>query len=133
MTEGSGSPARERAGTLSIEELEAGLRTLDSSDVELSAFWDENIAAFRQTVLIAIRDTSDALLSPSMPLNWRLELEGQLEALVKYLELADRYMARRRSDRERIVERPRPRPPASLPRLRKSSRRRLPHAPSSRW
>ncbi len=80
---------------LSIEELEAGLRLLGDGDVDHTAFWDENIEAFRQTVLLAIRDTSDALLSPRMTLRWRIELEQELEALVQYIELADRYVARR--------------------------------------
>jgi hypothetical protein len=46
-------------------------------------------------VLFAIRDTSEALLSPAIPLEWRIELEDQLEDLVQYIELADRYIARR--------------------------------------
>jgi hypothetical protein len=79
----------------SIEELETGLRLLGRGDVDLSAFWDQNIVAFRQTVLVAIRDTSDALLSPNITRRWRLELESQLEALVRYLKLADDYMALR--------------------------------------
>jgi len=59
------------------------------------AFWDENIAAFRRTVLFAIRETSDALLSPTIPLRWKAELEAQLEELVQYIALADRYIAQR--------------------------------------
>ena len=80
---------------LSIEELEEGLRLLGRGDIDQNAFWDQNIAAFRHTVLLAIRDTSDALLSPRIPLRWSLELQTQLEALVQYVELADRYIARR--------------------------------------
>jgi hypothetical protein len=80
---------------LSIEELEIGLVSLGRSDVNLMAFWDENIARFRQTVLLAIRDTSDALLSPKITLAWRIELESQLDALVRYISLADRYIALR--------------------------------------
>lgn len=78
----------------SIEELEIGLRSLDRGDVNLTEFWDENILGFRQTVLFAIRETSDALLSPKLTLPWRLELEAQLEALVRYIKLADRYIER---------------------------------------
>lgn len=80
---------------MSIEELEIGLRSLRRDDVDLNAFWDENIFGFRQTVLFAIRETSDALLSPKLTLPWRVELETQLEALVRYIKLADRYIARR--------------------------------------
>jgi hypothetical protein len=80
---------------LTIEELEIGLRALHDRDTDLSAFWDEHIAAFRQTVLFAIRETSDALLSPTIPLRWRVELQAQLEDLVKYITLADRYIERR--------------------------------------
>ena len=83
------------ARVLSIEQLEAGLRVMDSGDSNLNAFWDENVSDFRQTVLFAIRETSDALLSPRIPLRWQIELESQLEGLVRYIELADRYIARR--------------------------------------
>ena len=80
---------------LSIEQLEVGLRALNEDDLDRTAFWDENIHSFRRTVLFAIRDTSDALLSPTIPLDWRIELEDQLEDLVQYIELADRYIERR--------------------------------------
>jgi hypothetical protein len=80
---------------LSIEELEAGLLSLDWDNLDLNAFWDSNIFSFRQTVLVAIRDTSDALLEPKIPRRWRLELQGQLEELVRYIDLADRYIEAR--------------------------------------
>ena len=78
-----------------IEELEIGLRMLGRADLDRNAFWDANIASFRQTVLIAIRETSTALLSPNITSAWRSELEHQLEALVQYIELAQRYSERR--------------------------------------
>jgi hypothetical protein len=80
---------------LTIDQLETGLRLLGSSKIDQHAFWDENIAAFRETVLLAIRETSDALLSPGMTHRWNVEFQGQLQALVRYLELADGYIARR--------------------------------------
>jgi len=83
----------------SIDELEIGLRSLDRDDVDLNAFWDENIVGFRQTVLLAIRETSDALLSPKLTLRWRIELEYQRDALIGYMKLADRYIARRFPER----------------------------------
>ena len=88
------------AGPLSIEQLEEGLRLLGRGDVDQNAFWDENVEAFRQTVLFAIRETSDALLSPGIPRRWSAELETQLETLIQYIELADRYIARRFLNRE---------------------------------
>jgi len=91
------------ARALSIEQLEAGLRILDSRDCDLNEFWDENIEAFRRTVLLALRDTSDALLSPTIPLRWRVELESQLDGLVQYVELADRYLARRALSRQAVA------------------------------
>src|SRR4051794_35111552 len=63
-----------------IEDLETGLRMLGAADLDNNAFWDANIASFRQTVLFAIRETSDALLSPRITSAWRGELESQLEA-----------------------------------------------------
>lgn len=88
-----------------IEELEAGLHIVDSLDASLTSFWDRNIASFRQTVLIAIGETSEALRLSGIPHHWRVEFEGQLEVLVKYLELADRYMARRLLSCERPLVR----------------------------
>ena len=81
---------------LSIERLEAGLRILTAPDADLKSFWDENVATFRQTVLVAMRDTTDALLSPTISLRWRAQFERELDSLIKYLELADRYIAERK-------------------------------------
>jgi hypothetical protein len=83
------------AGALTIEELEAGLRMLNARAIDRNGFWEDNLDAFRRTVLFAIRDTSDALLSPRITRRWRLELKGQLLDLLEYLELADHQLARR--------------------------------------
>ena len=80
---------------LSIEQLEAGLRVMKDAQTSRGVFWDENVAAFRTTVLFALRETSDLLLSPSIPPRWRVELEAQLADLVRYLALADSYIERR--------------------------------------
>ena len=88
---------------LSLDELEAGLRAMSDGNTDLSAFWDANIASFRQTVLFAIRETSDALLSPAITRPWRVELESQLEALAEYIEMADRYIERRALTGQRAV------------------------------
>ena len=80
---------------MTIEELEAGPRLLDRGDIDEVTFWQENLAAFRQTVLLAIRETSDALMAQQVPGGWRTELEGQVEVLRWYLELADRHEADR--------------------------------------
>ena len=79
---------------LSVEQLEMGLRVMRDRRHDRRAFWDENIAAYRETVVCAIRETSDSLLSPTITLRWRIELEGQLEELIQYLALADGYIAR---------------------------------------
>lgn len=91
------------AKPLSIEELEAGLRLLGCGDLDHRAFWDENIEAFRQTVLLAIRETSDALLSPQITLRWRVQLQTQLEALVQYIDFADGGASKRSISRERAA------------------------------
>jgi hypothetical protein len=83
------------ASPLTMEELETGLRMLGRGGIDQNEFWDANIDGFRQTVVLAIRETSAALQSREMTLRWRTELEAQLPALVQYLELADRYIARR--------------------------------------
>ena len=100
------SLAKTGIAPLSIEELEAGLRIMSEDSTDLHSFWDEHIELFRKTVLFAIRDTSDALLSPRITLRWRVELESQLEDLVRYIELADRYIARRFSCEQPVLERP---------------------------
>ena len=79
---------------LSIAELEAGLRILNDG-VDHDAFWDINIVAFRQTLLVAIRETADVLRSPGVPERWRFELESQVDALHRYVGMADDYVARR--------------------------------------
>ena len=66
----------------------------------MARFWDTNIARFRRTVLLAIRETSGALLSPTITLHWQVELQRQLNELVRYIELADRYVALRSRDSE---------------------------------
>lgn len=80
---------------LTIEQLENGLRVLGDRSANLSAFWDENIETFRQTLMHAIRDTSEALLREDIPLRWKIELQGQLKDLVGHIELADRYISSR--------------------------------------
>jgi hypothetical protein len=77
---------------MSIEELEAGLTLMDSG-ADQNRFWDENVVAFRQTVLLAIRETSDALLSPTIQRQWRMEMEAELQDLLGYLDLANRHIA----------------------------------------
>jgi hypothetical protein len=93
---------RKNSMPLSIPELEIGLRILGGAETKQKSFWDENIVRFRQTVLIAIRDTSDALLEQAISPPWRIELESQLDELVQYLELANRYV----DERSRAVSRP---------------------------
>lgn len=79
---------------LSIAELEAGLRVLHRGG-DRDMFWDMNVVAFRQTLLMAIRETSEALLSPCLSERWRFELRSQVHALQRYLEIADDYVAER--------------------------------------
>lgn len=80
---------------LSTEELEAGLRRLNLATTDPSEFWDNNIVAFRQTVLAAISETSKALSMKQVPVDWGTMLEGQLASLHEYLALADRYICSR--------------------------------------
>lgn len=79
---------------LSIEQLETGLIVLDEGMLDDDAFWNENMAAFRETVLVAIGETSVALMSPATPRRWRLLLRQQLDDLNRYVELAEGYITR---------------------------------------
>ena len=84
------------APPLTIDQLEEGLRQLDCGEIEPNLFWDENIVAFRQTVLVAIRDTADALACVRLSDELRAELQSQVEPLNYYLRMADCYLAKRR-------------------------------------
>jgi hypothetical protein len=88
---------------LTIKELECGLRSMAAGSADVNAFWDDNLESFRRTLMFAIRDTSDALLSPDIPQHWRVELECQLEDLVGYIDLTDRYVSLRSPSRGRRV------------------------------
>lgn len=55
---------------------------------ERQAFWDETVARYRQTILGAFRDTSDALISQQNLGPQRLALEGQVAALQHSVDLA---------------------------------------------
>ena len=59
---------------------------LDQIDTDRKKFWEVNGPAFKETVRLAIRETSEALLLQRMPATLRAELEGQLEWLKDYLE-----------------------------------------------
>jgi hypothetical protein len=66
---------------LTIRELEDGAKLLDRGEVDPGMFWHSNGAAFSRTLLVAMRETSDALSSEDLPIAWRDELEGQLQLL----------------------------------------------------
>lgn len=84
---------------LSVEELEAGLLMLDQGIIAPGAFWDANLIAFRQAMLIAIHETSGLLRAKRLPPRWRRELQVQLRALHGYVEIVDCYAARRAGGR----------------------------------
>src|SRR3954447_19644023 len=77
---------------LSTAKLEEGLATLDRGEADRFMFWKKNIAAYRETLLDAIRQTLLALSSPQLRGEMRAELESQLPALRRYLRLADRQL-----------------------------------------
>ena len=89
MSQSKSWPASVQDAPLTVEQLETGLLSMSDRDTDLTAFWSEHVEAFRRTMFVAIRDTSDALRSPEIPLGWRLQLERQLEELVGYLDLMD--------------------------------------------
>lgn len=68
---------------------------LEFSGEASSSFWDENVEAFRETVVLAIRETTDLLLGKDLPPGWRTHLNGQLRVMGNYRDLADHYIARR--------------------------------------
>jgi len=102
------APPSTRQGILSIEQLETGLRIMDRAGSNLQSFWDDHVVAFRQTVLLAINETTEAMLSSATPPKWRRQMATELDDLVQYLELANRYIARRALIGEPGASEPRP-------------------------
>ena len=80
---------------LTVEQLEEGLRMLDRGEIDANLFWDQNVVAFRQTVIVAIEETSKGVTSMHVSEVLRAELQSQIEPLKFYLSLANRYLARR--------------------------------------
>ena len=70
---------------LTIDELENGLQALHRSETDRGHFWAENEPAFRETVLLAISETSEALQFEGISSSVRDELEEQLVWLNLYL------------------------------------------------
>jgi hypothetical protein len=58
--------------------------------------WDQELAECRKAALLAIRETSDLLLSNRVSPRWRSELEGQVEQLRNYVSVIDLFTAERR-------------------------------------
>ena len=52
------------------------------------AFWDESIAQYEQTVTVAFRETSDALIAQQTLVDQRKALEGQVQANREAVDLA---------------------------------------------
>jgi multidrug efflux system outer membrane protein len=52
------------------------------------AFWDETVAQYRQTVLVAFQEASDALIAQQTLARSRAALESQVAALQRSLEIA---------------------------------------------
>lgn len=76
----------EKVAALTIDELQDGLQTLQHAGMDRRDFREANGPAFRETVLLAIRETSEALLFHQMSSAVRSELESQLDWLEAYLD-----------------------------------------------
>lgn len=78
------------AAPLTVEELEMG-------------FCDDQVEAFRETVLAAIRETSALLQAEEMPPGWREQLARQVRHMRHYVEIADLYLARQNGSARRLL------------------------------
>ncbi|WP_380872030.1 efflux transporter outer membrane subunit [Sphingomonas sp. DBB INV C78] len=76
-----------RAGAALSGPLFTGGR-LEAIYKERQAFWDETVASYKQTVLIAFRETSDALVAQQTLVDRRAALETQVAALRQSVDLA---------------------------------------------
>ena len=79
---------------LTVEELEAGLSQLDRGEIAFDIFWDEHLSDFRQSMVVAIDETSD-MLAGRLPYRWRRELQVQLKLLRGYVDIVDAFVAQR--------------------------------------
>ena len=62
------------------------------------AYWDQTIAQYKQTITVAFRETSDALIAQQTLVDQRGALQGQVAALKESVDLSiDRYNAGRAS------------------------------------
>ena len=62
------------------------------------AYWDQTIAQYKQTITVAFRETSDALIAQQTLVDQRGALQGQVEALKESVDLSiERYNAGRAS------------------------------------
>ena len=62
------------------------------------AYWDETIAQYKQTITVAFRETSDALIAQQTLVDQRAALQSQVEALKESVDLSiARYNAGRAS------------------------------------
>jgi len=84
-------PESEPAATLlTVEALEMG-------------FSDGHVEAFRETVIAAIRETSDLLRTEEMPARWRAQLDRQVRHMRHYVEIADLYLAKQNGSARRLI------------------------------
>jgi multidrug efflux system outer membrane protein len=71
---------------------------LESEYRNRKAYWDETVAQYRQTILVAFRETSDALIAEQRLAEERAALETKVEATRRSIDLSlERYHAGRAS------------------------------------
>jgi multidrug efflux system outer membrane protein len=76
-----------RAGASLVGPLFTGGR-LQAQYHERQAFWDEAVASYKRTVLVAFRETSDAMVAQQTLVDRRAALETQVAALRQAVDLA---------------------------------------------
>jgi multidrug efflux system outer membrane protein len=71
---------------------------LKSAYLAQQAFWDQTVAQYRQTVVVAFQETSDALIAQQTLVDQRAALQGQVQSLRESVDLSlTRYNAGRAS------------------------------------
>jgi multidrug efflux system outer membrane protein len=76
-----------RAGASLVGPIFTGGR-LEAEYHERQAFWDEAVASYKRTVLVAFRETSDAMVAQQTLVDRRAALETQVAALRQAVDLA---------------------------------------------
>ncbi|MFL6733163.1 MAG: hypothetical protein ACJ8EY_00530 [Sphingomicrobium sp.] len=83
-----------------MADLENGVRILGGPERDARMFWANHLPDYRDSLMVAIADTSEALSSTRLSPRLRAEFGRQLPELRAYLDMVNRQLAGRRGQPE---------------------------------